>query len=285
MNRQDTAPPGLETKSYSNRGDYANGGNVRGPAAQLQATRPAPPRPQIQGQSSRTNVPKAAQNNAGTSQRTGDTRGPREQRDIRDPRDQREPRDLAPTKSRERDREDDTLPREREPQNMPIRKDSIANERPLPQPTQQQLQQRQRDREREREREQRDRVDREREQAQSDAARPPMAPAKSMTANTTAATDPAPGPAGALAGPPPIKPLQTAKKLPPVDSPAVAAAAAALEKPAPLVEKRWSAMTEAQIMDKLRSVVNQDDPKTLYTTIKKIGQGYVLRLYKSSVYT
>jgi len=109
-----------------------------------------------------------------------------------------------------------------------------------------------------------------------------------MTANTTPATDPASGPAGALAGPPPIKPLQTAKKLPPVDSPSVTAAAAALEKPldkpSKPVEKRFSAMTEAQIMDKLRSVVNQDDPKTLYTTIKKIGQGYVFRLYKSSVY-
>jgi len=99
-----------------------------------------------------------------------------------------------------------------------------------------------------------------------------------MTANTTPATDPAPGPAGALAGPPPVKPLQTAKKLPPVDSPAVTAAAAALEKPSKPVEKRFSAMTEAQIMDKLRSVVNQEDPKTLYTTIKKIGQGYVIPL-------
>jgi protein-serine/threonine kinase len=30
-------------------------------------------------------------------------------------------------------------------------------------------------------------------------------------------------------------------------------------------------------MDKLRSVVNSDDPKTLYNKIKKIGQGYVIR--------
>ena len=60
----------------------------------------------------------------------------------------------------------------------------------------------------------------------------------------------------------------------------VAEAAAALEKPKPTEkakasEKRISTMTEIQIMDKLRSVVSQEDPKTLYSTIKKIGQGYV----------
>lgn len=59
----------------------------------------------------------------------------------------------------------------------------------------------------------------------------------------------------------------------------VAAAAAALEKPLPKsTEKRISTMTEPQIMDKLRSVVNPEDPKLLYSTIKKIGQGYVLCL-------
>jgi len=82
--------------------------------------------------------------------------------------------------------------------------------------------------------------------------------------NTTPATDPIPGP-------PPVKPLQMAKKLPPVDG-GVAAAAAALEKPK-AVEKRISTMSEAQIMDKLRSVVSPDDPKLLYSTIKKVGQG------------
>ncbi|KZS89295.1 Pkinase-domain-containing protein [Sistotremastrum niveocremeum HHB9708] len=54
----------------------------------------------------------------------------------------------------------------------------------------------------------------------------------------------------------------------------VAAAAAALEKPLPKsTEKRISTMTEPQIMEKLRSVVNPEDPKLLYSTIKKIGQG------------
>ncbi|KAG8889023.1 Protein kinase [Tulasnella sp. 332] len=56
----------------------------------------------------------------------------------------------------------------------------------------------------------------------------------------------------------------------------VAAAAAALEskaKPAKDAERRISTLSEAQIMEKLREVVSQDDPKTLYATIKKIGQG------------
>ncbi|KAH7333628.1 kinase-like domain-containing protein [Rhizoctonia solani] len=66
------------------------------------------------------------------------------------------------------------------------------------------------------------------------------------------------------------------------DEPALtgtAAAAAALEgtnKPkttATAAERRISTMTEAQIMDKLRSVVSKDDPKTLYSTIRKVGQG------------
>ena len=54
----------------------------------------------------------------------------------------------------------------------------------------------------------------------------------------------------------------------------VAAAAAALEKPKEK-EKRISTMTEVQIMEKLRSVESADDPKVLYSKIKKIGQGYV----------
>jgi protein-serine/threonine kinase len=86
--------------------------------------------------------------------------------------------------------------------------------------------------------------------------------------------------------------LQTGKKLPQTggiaavvdgdDSKAagsggVEAAAAALEKPKPKeVEKRISTMTEAQIMEKMRSVVDPGDPKMLYSKIKKIGQGCVL---------
>ncbi|KAJ3809544.1 kinase-like domain-containing protein [Lentinula aff. lateritia] len=93
---------------------------------------------------------------------------------------------------------------------------------------------------------------------------------------------------------PPVKPLQPAKKVQiedggrkdkPPNSAGVAAAAAALngssangttgtngtakvEK-----EKRISTMTEVQIMAKLRSVVSDEDPKTLYSKIRKVGQG------------
>ncbi|CBQ71149.1 probable Cla4-p21-activated kinase [Sporisorium reilianum SRZ2] len=40
-----------------------------------------------------------------------------------------------------------------------------------------------------------------------------------------------------------------------------------------LAERRISTMSEAQIMEKLRSVVSQDDPNMLYSKIKKVGQG------------
>lgn len=38
-------------------------------------------------------------------------------------------------------------------------------------------------------------------------------------------------------------------------------------------EKRISTMTEVQIMEKLRSVVSDEDPKGLYSKIKKVGRG------------
>ncbi|OBZ74620.1 Serine/threonine-protein kinase CLA4 [Grifola frondosa] len=119
--------------------------------------------------------------------------------------------------------------------------------------------------------------------------RPPIAPSKSSPATGLPATQPVPGAAGSTVGPPPIKPLQPAKKpaLPGKDvSPnftitapddeksggGVAAAAAALEKPKEK-EKRISTMNEAQIMEKLRSVVSPEDPKPLYSKIRKVGQG------------
>jgi hypothetical protein len=127
--------------------------------------------------------------------------------------------------------------------------------------------------------------EKEREQQSSPPQRPQMPPSKSSPATTQPATQPAPGPAGATAGPPPVKPLQPAKKFPQNDGPkvtiqvpekepgSVAAAAAALEKPKEK-EKRISTMTEVQIMEKLRNVVCDDDPKLLYSKIKKVGQGY-----------
>lgn len=133
--------------------------------------------------------------------------------------------------------------------------------------------------------------EREREREPSPERRPQMTPAKSSPATTQQSTQPASGPAGATAGPPPVKPLQPAKKLP-QDGPkvtiqtpekeqgSVAAAAAALEKPKEK-EKRISTMTEVQIMEKLRNVVSDDDPKLLYSKIKKVGQGYVLSMSHS----
>jgi protein-serine/threonine kinase len=85
-----------------------------------------------------------------------------------------------------------------------------------------------------------------------------------------------------------VKPLQPAKKpMIQFDEKAgektgqqgVAAAAAALEKKeGGMKEKRISTMTEVQIMEKLRQVVCDDDPKALYSKIKKVGQGCVFLL-------
>ncbi|KAF8761331.1 Pkinase protein [Rhizoctonia solani] len=80
------------------------------------------------------------------------------------------------------------------------------------------------------------------------------------------------------ARPPPPPPSAPAEKDEP-ELTGTAAAAAALEgtnKPkatTTAAERRISTMTEAQIMDKLRSVVSKEDPKTLYSTIRKVGQG------------
>ncbi|KAG0258739.1 Protein kinase [Mortierella polycephala] len=77
---------------------------------------------------------------------------------------------------------------------------------------------------------------------------------------------------------PPSKfPGNEAGSKPPVAArPAVADAAAALNgtsTPKVVVERRISTMTEAEIMEKLRSVVSSGDPSTLYSKIKKVGQG------------
>lgn len=40
-----------------------------------------------------------------------------------------------------------------------------------------------------------------------------------------------------------------------------------------LAERRISTLSEAQIMDRLRTVVSKEDPATLYAKIKKVGQG------------
>lgn len=55
-------------------------------------------------------------------------------------------------------------------------------------------------------------------------------------------------------------------------------------------EKRFSTMTDAQIMAKLRSVVSSSNPETIYQRLKKIGQGasgsvYVARPIRGSMTT
>ncbi|KJA26516.1 hypothetical protein HYPSUDRAFT_132749 [Hypholoma sublateritium FD-334 SS-4] len=123
-----------------------------------------------------------------------------------------------------------------------------------------------------------------------DLPRPPIVPSKSSPATSTPITSPAPGAAGSTTGPPPVLPLQPGKKVqiqnqekPPKSAPAgVAAAAAALEKPKDK-EKRISTMTEVQIMEKLRQVVCDDDPKLIYSKIKKVGQGASGHVYVAKV--
>lgn len=150
-------------------------------------------------------------------------------------------------------------------ESIPVRKDSLHDK------------DRERERERERER------DLEREQGEREK-RPQIIPSKSSPATSNPVTSPVPGPAGSTTGPPPVKPLQPLKKTAapvvtvtqPEEEGGVEAAAAALEKSVDKPkekEKRISTMTEAQIMEKLRSVVSQDDPKLLYSKIRKVGQG------------
>ena len=70
-----------------------------------------------------------------------------------------------------------------------------------------------------------------------------------------------------------------AKKGPSFAAAAAAAAAAATannslkDKQAPPVEKRVSAMSDAQVMEKLRSVVSTGDPNRSYCKLRKVGQG------------
>lgn len=273
LSRIESSPPGLDSgpavRGYSSSRptEYSNGaGSVRGPAG-LQASRPAPARPPASGTSQKTPGPKQQASSAALAERARQQQERQTRSDDETRPSQRTPR-----------AETDERPLDGAGQFPPTRNESGAKQQ---QATAQQREReervRQRElekaREREKERVEKDLEQREREKEIREQQQRPLlqTPAKSMTANMTPATDPAPGPAGALTGPPPVKPLQTAKKLPPLDA-GVAAAAAALEKPK-AAEKRISTMSEAQIMDKLRSVVSADDPKALYTTIKKVGQG------------
>ena len=162
---------------------------------------------------------------------------------------------------------------------------------------QQQREQERQQQQQERQQQQQERQHQQQSQRAQDFSRPP--PPKSSPATSTPVTHPAGGPAGSTTGPPPVLPLQPAKKVhiqnqekptkpaggqnAAAGNGSVAAAAAALEKPK---EKRISTMTEVQIMEKLRQVVSADDPKLLYSKIRKVGQGCVVfcrRSYPSAL--
>nr|XP_019047495.1 STE/STE20/PAKA protein kinase [Kwoniella bestiolae CBS 10118]OCF26425.1 STE/STE20/PAKA protein kinase [Kwoniella bestiolae CBS 10118] len=71
---------------------------------------------------------------------------------------------------------------------------------------------------------------------------------------------------------PPTKPdvkQEAESYVPPTSTPAPTPAPASTARP----ERRISTMNEAQIMEKLRSVVSSEDPAQLYSKIKKVGQG------------
>lgn len=88
-------------------------------------------------------------------------------------------------------------------------------------------------------------------------------PSSSSAAKAAPAKQPSPVAASSSSGAAAqIKPLQMAKK--------ETGAKTAQQKEA---ERRISTMSEAQIMEKLRSVVSQEDPNMLYSKIKKVGQG------------
>ncbi|KAI9509925.1 Pkinase-domain-containing protein [Russula earlei] len=282
--RQDSAPPSSGTDSASTNlalgaqraADYVNGtyshslgvsqtsGSQRPALAGLSASRPAPPRPLLTG--TRPAPSPAKPDPTDLKQRarlqsTSDVAVP-ERKDSLQPH---RPDDRDRERSREREMERD---RERE---------------------------REREREQQRQRAQRgqergkDQPERERQDTEDGDQRPVLPTAKSApTTAISAAKSITPDAASLGTNTPAVKPLQTAKKLAQIggitsvaddDSKAVgsggvAAAAAALEKPkAKEVEKRISTMTEAQIMEKMRSVVDLGDPKQLYSKIKKIGQG------------
>ncbi|KAF9259010.1 Pkinase-domain-containing protein [Marasmius fiardii PR-910] len=246
----------------------SSGSSRPGLPAVPQASRPAPPRPLMTA--NRTAPQPPATN--------GTPKGPSEH---------------TPTAAELRARQKPQGPPAQGP--VPLRKDSLPtlsqNQREREREIEREREQRDRERDREL-REQRERERREAEQRAAqessssqyqrtktpEGARPPLGPpSKSMPGTTTPATQPVAGPAGATVGPPPVKPLQPAKKVQiqaeeKVKGAGVAAAAAALEKPKEK-EKRISTMTEVQIMEKLRQVVSDDDPKTLYSKIKKVGQG------------
>ncbi|KAJ7780361.1 Pkinase-domain-containing protein [Mycena olivaceomarginata] len=247
--RQESAPPGLDSNGspLTSNSSFSppRPAPQQTPSSQLQSSRPAPPRPLLTGTRP---APPAPPLNGGPA---------------------------VPAKS---------------PGDLPSSADLRARQKAMGPPAGQAAGEAAK---REREREvqaQRDREQRERDL--QDQQRPPLGPPSKTAPVANAASSTA---AGATTGPPPVKPLQPAKK-PAIqfDEKAgektgpqgVAAAAAALEKKGEgMKEKRISTMTEVQIMEKLRQVVCDDDPKLLYSKIKKVGQGASGHVYVAKTLT
>ncbi|KAI8922161.1 kinase-like domain-containing protein [Powellomyces hirtus] len=81
-------------------------------------------------------------------------------------------------------------------------------------------------------------------------------------------------PAPRVPPPQPVRPAEVAARpqAPPKDIPPPPTAPPT-RKPNEKKSTRMSTMSEAQIMDKLRSVVSKGDPVSMYAKIKKVGQG------------
>ena len=259
VKRQDSVPSGLSQDSqngYSNtalaaaratelvNGSYANSSGPRPSNGLPQASRPAPPRPLLTAHRPAPSAPQSG---------NGKPTIPDISPSVADLK-SRVKAQGPPAEQGGRPSGDKTPPQ---------RKESLANKQRA---------------EEQRERETEDHLPSER--------RPQITPVKPSPATTQPSTESASG--ATATAPPSVKPLQPAKKLaqegtkvtiqaPEKDQGSVAAAAAALEKPKEK-EKRISTMTEVQIMEKLRNVVSDDDPKLLYSKIKKVGQGYVLSM-------
>ncbi|KAJ7719639.1 Pkinase-domain-containing protein [Mycena maculata] len=264
VKRQESAPPGLDQNGGSSLSNSSSFSATPPRSAQqqqpLQSSRPAPPRPLLTGTRAAPTPPGVPAKNGATG--TGELPSSADLRARQ--KAQGPPAAPAPATG-----------------GIPLRMDSLQT---LPNQQQQRQEQRAEAAKRERERERE--AQREREKEREQEQRPPLGPPSKTApvANASAGTGTA---AGATAGPPPVKPLQPAKK-PTIQfdekageragqgTQGVAAAAAALEKKGGeggMKEKRISTMTEVQIMEKLRQVVCDDDPKLIYSKIKKVGQG------------
>ncbi|KAG0639390.1 kinase-like domain-containing protein [Tuber brumale] len=109
-----------------------------------------------------------------------------------------------------------------------------------------------------------------RQQQQQQQGRPPASAAKQYP-QTQAQASRIPAPTT-----PTIKPLNVPTKAAPSKE-------AVMKQERKENQRRISNMTEAQVMDKLRSVVSPTDPNQLYTKIKKVGQGASGSVYVAKV--